>query len=111
MVNLMKDSWLVSSYEELETLNEDEILEGYLKGIKMTFIQEENCSKSFLHGYYNGLCDASETFTQKQKDLIKSIKKSGNLDHYLNLLREFQSLIEKNKEYLINNSSSLNSFH
>lgn len=102
----MKDSWLVSSCEELEALNEDEILEGYLKGIKMDFIQDENCSKSFLHGYYNGLCDASETFTQKQKDLIKSIRKSGNLNHYLNLLKDFQYLIKENEELFINNSST-----
>lgn len=48
----------VSTVEELAKLNDEEIIEGYRSGYKGDPEPDSTKSKSFWHGYRNGLVDS-----------------------------------------------------
>lgn len=47
----------VSTISELETLDEDEIVEGYFDGLENAPKPNGNRSKSYYHGWRNGMMD------------------------------------------------------
>lgn len=58
----------VSNISELETLDEKEIVEGYLDGLKNEPKPSGNRSKSYFHGWRNGMIDIGKIPHDKFSD-------------------------------------------
>jgi len=65
----------VTTKEELVTLDQSEIVEGYLDGIGGELSCGDNRSKSYWHGFQNGQNDRLHKVKAYQVALINDIKR------------------------------------
>lgn len=79
----------ITTQKELELLNNEEMVEGYLQGIKGHAVSF-GLSKSYYHGYLNGLNDGGfRKQDDNQKKLIEELKWNGYLYQQAQVLKEF----------------------
>lgn len=79
----------ILTLKEFEKLNNEEVVSGYLTGIKGV-VAEPNKTRSYYHGYLNGLNDGG--FRKHDKDQLSLIR----------LLREKTDYLETHKALLDN---------
>lgn len=82
----------ITSIEDFKNINDKEVVEGYMSGIKgINF--EKNKSRSYYHGYLNGLNDGGfRKMDEDQKKLIAELKeKTTYIDDMKDVLFLFVS--------------------
>lgn len=55
----------VTTLDELESLNDEEVIEGYFDGLKNEPEPGNNRSKSYWHGWRNGMVDGGYAVADK----------------------------------------------
>lgn len=85
----------ITTVKEFKNINSDDAVEGYMKGIKGK-VFDNNKSRSYYHGYLNGLNDGGfRKMDNNQKELINELKtKTSYIDDMKDLLNIFLHEIE-----------------
>jgi len=93
----------IVSVEDLDKVNNDECVEGYLYGRSEKACREllspHSCSKSFYHGYLNGMVDTGKlSLSPAQKELAQELRKAGRLEGLWDLMERFaQDIVDPEK--------------
>lgn len=84
----------VVSVEDLDKINNDECVEGYLYGrsnkANGAMLSPHSCTRSFYHGYLNGMVDTGKLeLSPAQKELAQALRKAGRLEGLWDLMESF----------------------
>jgi len=94
----------VVTIEDFDTINNDECLEGYLYGRSDKAWEPLPCinnfSRSFYHGYLNGMVDTGKLkLSDEQKELAKALRKADRLEGLWDLMESFaQNILNPERE-------------
>lgn len=85
----------ITSIEDFKNINDEDVVEGYIMGIKGIDF-EINKSRSYYHGYLNGLNDGGfRKMDEHQKKLIVELKEKTNyIEDLKDILNIFVSEIQ-----------------
>jgi hypothetical protein len=75
---MINDRIPVTTLEELDSLNEDEILQGYLSGRQGSAAPGDDKSKSFWHGWRNGMIDSGHMISDREYYLLATLVVNRN---------------------------------
>lgn len=93
----------IVSVEDLDKVNNDECVEGYLYGRSDRacgeLISPNSCSRSFYHGYLNGMVDTGKLeLSPAQKELAQALRKAGRLEGLWDLMESLaQDIVNPEK--------------
>lgn len=68
----------VRTKADLETLDDDEIVAGYMSGLKLEPAPGSDKSRSFWHGWRNGISDRTGKSDEAQWALVREMYPSGH---------------------------------
>jgi len=69
----------VTTIEEYDQLDDDQVLDGYRDGIYNLPIEKSKLTRSYLHGYNNGQSDGGHAPTSiEQRNLVKKLFEVGH---------------------------------
>lgn len=94
----------IVSVEDLDKVNNYECVEGYLYGRSEKacggLISPNSCTRSFYHGYLNGMVDTGKLeLSIAQKELAHALRKAGRLEGLWDLMESFaQNIVNPERE-------------
>lgn len=94
----------IVAVEDFDTINNDECVEGYLYGrsdkAHGEFISPHSCTRSFYHGYLNGMVETGKLeLSIAQKELAHALRKAGRLEGLWDLMESFaQNIVNPERE-------------